>query len=74
MQHALLSALRNIAIPQQNKAKLVESGLVQLAISMLENDHPSVVYKLLGTLRMLVDNQGMFFQKYVFLIHQEISL
>lgn len=58
LQHALLSALRNLVIPKPNKKAVIEAGLVQTILPMLEIHQPPVVFKLLGTLRMTVDSQG----------------
>lgn len=58
LQHALLSALRNLVIPKPNKSAVIEAGLVQTILPMLEIHQPPVVFKLLGTLRMTVDGQG----------------
>lgn len=57
LQHALLSALRNLVIPKPNKGAVIEAGLVQTILPMLEIHQPPVVFKLLGTLRMTVDGQ-----------------
>lgn len=57
LQHALLSALRNLAIPKQNKSVIIQAGLVETILPMLKIHQPPVVYKLLGTLRMLIDGQ-----------------
>lgn len=57
LQHALLSALRNLVIPKENKPIMIEAGLVQTILPMLEIHQPPVVFKLLGTLRMTVDGQ-----------------
>ncbi|XP_049793819.1 GTPase-GDP dissociation stimulator vimar [Schistocerca nitens] len=57
LQHALLSALRNLVIPAQNKAAVLSDGLVDAVIPMLEIPTFPVVFKLLGTLRMVVDGQ-----------------
>ncbi|XP_037046631.1 rap1 GTPase-GDP dissociation stimulator 1 [Bradysia coprophila] len=57
LQHALLSALRNLVIPKPNKPAVCEAGLVQTILPMLEIHQPPVVFKLLGTLRMTVDGQ-----------------
>jgi hypothetical protein len=57
LQHALLSAIRNLVIPKQNKVAMIEAGLVETILPMLEIHQPPVVFKLLGTLRMLVDGQ-----------------
>lgn len=58
LQHALLSTLKNLVIPKPNKAAVVEAGLVDIILPMLEIHQPPVVFKLLGTLRMTVDGQG----------------
>lgn len=57
LQHALLSALRNLVIPKQNKSVIIKAGLVETILPMLKIHQPPVVYKLLGTLRMLIDSQ-----------------
>ncbi|XP_037951929.1 rap1 GTPase-GDP dissociation stimulator 1 [Teleopsis dalmanni] len=57
LQHALLSALRNLVIPKPNKGAVIQAGLVQTILPMLEIHQPPVVFKLLGTLRMTVDGQ-----------------
>lgn len=57
LQHALLSALRNLVIPKQNKPVIIRAGLVQTILPMLEIHQAPVVYKLLGTLRMMIDGQ-----------------
>jgi hypothetical protein len=58
LQHALLSTLKNLVIPKINKAAIIEAGLVDTILPMLEIHTPPVVFKLLGTLRMMVDGQG----------------
>lgn len=57
LQHALLSTLRNLVIPKVNKTAVIEAGLVETILPMLEVHQPPVVFKLLGTLRMTVDGQ-----------------
>ncbi|KAJ9581282.1 hypothetical protein L9F63_023554, partial [Diploptera punctata] len=57
LQHALLSALRNLVIPSQNKAMVLEDGLVDAVYPMLAIPTFPVVFKLLGTLRMVIDGQ-----------------
>lgn len=59
LQHALLSALRNLVIPKPNKNAVIQAGLVETILPMLEIHQPPVVFKLLGTLRMTVDGQGL---------------
>lgn len=57
LQHALLSAIRNLVIPKENKIAVIEAGLVDTILPMLQIHQPPVVFKLLGTLRMLIDGQ-----------------
>ncbi|XP_052871907.1 GTPase-GDP dissociation stimulator vimar [Anopheles cruzii] len=57
LQHALLSTLKNLVIPKPNKAAVIEAGLVDVILPMLEIHQAPVVFKLLGTLRMTVDGQ-----------------
>ncbi|XP_075165887.1 visceral mesodermal armadillo-repeats [Haematobia irritans] len=57
LQHALLSTLRNLVIPKANKSAVIQAGLVETILPMLEIHQPPVVFKLLGTLRMTVDGQ-----------------
>lgn len=61
LQHALLSTLKNLVIPKPNKAAVIEAGLVDIILPMLEIHQAPVVFKLLGTLRMTVDGQGWLF-------------
>lgn len=58
LQHALLSALRNLVIPAQNKATVLNDGLIEAVTPMLVVPTFPVVFKLLGTLRMVVDGQA----------------
>ncbi|XP_012258540.2 rap1 GTPase-GDP dissociation stimulator 1 isoform X1 [Athalia rosae] len=57
LQHALLSALRNLVIPISNKALVLADGLVDVVYPMLDIPTFPVVFKLLGTLRMVIDGQ-----------------
>ncbi|XP_020555400.1 rap1 GTPase-GDP dissociation stimulator 1-like isoform X3 [Oryzias latipes] len=57
VQHAGLSALRNLAIPAINKVRMLEDGVTERIKSLLRTDMPPVQFKLLGTLRMMVDGQ-----------------
>lgn len=57
IQHAGLSALRNLAIPASNKVRMLEDGVAERIKTLLRSDMPPVQFKLLGTLRMLVDGQ-----------------
>jgi len=49
---------RNLVIPSQNKAVVLEDGLVDIVYPMLAIPTFPVVFKLLGTLRMVIDGQG----------------
>ncbi|XP_066576909.1 rap1 GTPase-GDP dissociation stimulator 1 isoform X1 [Amia ocellicauda] len=57
VQHAALSALRNLAIPVVNKAKMLSAGVADVVLKFLKSEMPPVQFKLLGTLRMLIDTQ-----------------
>ncbi|XP_034357017.1 rap1 GTPase-GDP dissociation stimulator 1 isoform X4 [Arvicanthis niloticus] len=57
VQHAALSALRNLAIPVVNKAKMLSAGVTETVLKFLKSEMPPVQFKLLGTLRMLIDAQ-----------------
>lgn len=60
IQHASLSALRNLTVPPSNKRIAAAKGrAAPILINALPNveDH-HVAYKLLAALRMLVDGQG----------------
>ena len=56
-QHALLSALRNLVIPSDNKSVILKDGLIDVLYSMLDIPSYSVIFKLLGTLRIVIDGQ-----------------
>ncbi|XP_046904867.1 rap1 GTPase-GDP dissociation stimulator 1 isoform X3 [Hypomesus transpacificus] len=58
VQHAALSALRNLAIPVVNKAKMLSAGVSDIVLKFLPSERPPVQFKLLGTLRMLIDTQA----------------
>lgn len=58
MQHAIFSTLKNLAIPKQNKRVLLSDGLIDVVYPLLESDHEIVIFKLLGTFRMVIDGQG----------------
>ncbi|XP_074763188.1 rap1 GTPase-GDP dissociation stimulator 1-like isoform X4 [Athene noctua] len=57
VQHAALSALRNLAIPVVNKVQMLEEGVAERIQALLRSEMPPVQFKLLGTLRMLADGQ-----------------
>lgn len=58
VQHAALSALRNLAIPVVNKSKMLAAGVAEVVLKFLPSEMPPVQFKLLGTLRMLIDTQA----------------
>ncbi|NXI95150.1 GDS1 protein, partial [Psophia crepitans] len=58
VQHAALSALRNLAIPVVNKFQMLEEGVAERIQALLRSEMPPVQFKLLGTLRMLADGQA----------------
>ncbi|KFP18541.1 Rap1 GTPase-GDP dissociation stimulator 1, partial [Egretta garzetta] len=58
VQHAALSALRNLAIPVVNKIQMLEEGVAERIQALLRSEMPPVQFKLLGTLRMLADGQA----------------
>ncbi|KAE8737968.1 hypothetical protein FOCC_FOCC016561 [Frankliniella occidentalis] len=57
LQHALLSALRNLAIPTINKPVILKAGALDVLTPMINICTLTVAFKLLATLRMLVDGQ-----------------
>ncbi|CAH2321357.1 rap1 GTPase-GDP dissociation stimulator 1-like [Pelobates cultripes] len=58
VQHAALSALRNLAIPVMNKVQMLAEGVADRIQMLLRSEMPPVQFKLLGTLRMLTDGQA----------------
>ncbi|XP_029465315.1 rap1 GTPase-GDP dissociation stimulator 1-like [Rhinatrema bivittatum] len=58
VQHAALSALRNLAIPVMNKVQMLEEGVTDRIQMLLRSEMPPVQFKLLGTLRMITDGQA----------------
>lgn len=61
LQHSILSTLKHFLIPKINKKTIIDAGLVETILPMLEVHLPPVVFKLLGTLRMTIDGQGISF-------------
>lgn len=57
IQHALLSTLKNLAIPAQNKSKILQEGIIDVVYPMITNEQSLVVFKLVGTFRMVIDGQ-----------------
>ncbi|XP_077863593.1 rap1 GTPase-GDP dissociation stimulator 1-B-like [Saccoglossus kowalevskii] len=58
LQHAVLSAFRNLAIPAVNKAIMLKCGVLDTVLSLIRTDMTPVQFKLLATIRMLVDGQA----------------
>uniref|UniRef100_UPI0024439F7B LOW QUALITY PROTEIN: rap1 GTPase-GDP dissociation stimulator 1-like n=1 Tax=Nyctereutes procyonoides TaxID=34880 RepID=UPI0024439F7B len=59
VQHAALSDLRNLAIPVvKKKAKMLSAGVTEAVLKFLKSEMPPIQFKLLGTLRMLIDAQA----------------
>ncbi|KAG5893659.1 hypothetical protein JTB14_028813 [Gonioctena quinquepunctata] len=57
IQHALLSTLKNLVIPAQNKAQVLKEGLIEVLYPMMKIEQYLVIFKLLGTFRMVIDGQ-----------------
>lgn len=57
VQHALLSTLKNLVIPKENKAKVLKEDIIEVMYPMLKQNRFMVVFKLLGTYRMVIDGQ-----------------
>uniref|UniRef100_A0A672GVF5 Si:dkey-191g9.5 n=1 Tax=Salarias fasciatus TaxID=181472 RepID=A0A672GVF5_SALFA len=57
VQNAGLSALRNLAIPAVNKVRMFGDGVTERVKRLLQTTMPLLQFKLLGTLRMIVDGQ-----------------
>nr|XP_022910852.1 rap1 GTPase-GDP dissociation stimulator 1-B-like [Onthophagus taurus] len=70
IQHALLSTLRHLSIPPQNKFKLIQENIIEIMYEMIDIETSPVVFKLMGTFRMLVNGQG----DYIFILYTEIPL
>lgn len=47
-----------VCISAQNKVRMLEDGVTGRIQTLLRSDMPPVQFKLLGTLRMMVDGQG----------------
>lgn len=62
LQHGLLSALRNLVIPKENKKLIKSDGLIDTILSMIKTQQAPVIFKLLGTLRIAIDGQGIYIQ------------
>lgn len=57
LQHALLCGLRNLVIPADNKQQVLDEGLLDVILPMTNIPTFPVVFKLLGTMRIVVDGQ-----------------
>ena len=57
LQHAVLSTLRNLAIPLENKPLLLDKGILGTVLPLSKSPTFQIQFKLLGLIRMLVDNQ-----------------
>ncbi|XP_026683748.1 rap1 GTPase-GDP dissociation stimulator 1-A, partial [Diaphorina citri] len=58
LQHALLSGLRNLVIPSENKPVVLEEGLLDVILPMTNIPTYPVVFNLLPTLRIVINGQG----------------
>ena len=68
LQHAVLSALRNLAIPAPNKALILKAGALDVLTPMISMCTLTVAFKLLACLRMLVDGQGEFLSCFLLIV------
>ncbi|KAL3275533.1 hypothetical protein HHI36_020292 [Cryptolaemus montrouzieri] len=55
--HGLLSTLKNLVVPNANKSIILEEGLIKSMEPVLQLDNDIVIFKLLGTLRLVIDGQ-----------------
>ncbi|XP_071953476.1 rap1 GTPase-GDP dissociation stimulator 1-like [Antedon mediterranea] len=58
LQHAVLSALRNLSVPKLNKGRMLDAGTIEVILPLLETDRNPVQFKLLGTSRLLIDGSA----------------
>lgn len=49
---------RHFCVSATNKVRMLEDGVTDRIKTLLRSDMPPVQFKLLGTLRMMVDGQG----------------
>lgn len=54
-----------------NKAKMLSAGVAEAVLKFLRSEMPPVQFKLLGTLRMLIDAQGK--NKLLFMLNASLS-
>ena len=57
--YTFFGCFRNLVIPDQNKSLVAKDGLLDVLFPMLSVTSFPVVFKLLGTLRIVIDKQGM---------------
>ena len=59
-----------------NKAKMLSAGVTEAVLKFLKSEMPPVQFKLLGTLRMLIDAQGKrnSFLRCMFCMKKDLSL
>lgn len=74
LQHALISALRNLAIPASNKAIILKDGALEILTPMINCCTLTVAFKLLASLRMLVDGQGIYIPIYTLFLQHSVLL
>ncbi|XP_077999749.1 rap1 GTPase-GDP dissociation stimulator 1-like [Glandiceps talaboti] len=58
LQHGILSAFRNLAISSVNKPIMVQAGIVDTVLLIIHSEMAPVQFKMLATVRMLVDGQA----------------
>ena len=52
--------LLSLLSPVVNKSKMLSAGVADVVLKFLQSEMPPVQFKLLGTLRMLIDTQGRY--------------
>ncbi|CAG9864450.1 unnamed protein product [Phyllotreta striolata] len=57
IQHALLSTLKNLVIPKENKENIIKEGLIDTIYPMINSKYDLVIFKLLGTFRIVIEDQ-----------------
>ncbi|KAF6025214.1 RAP1GDS1 [Bugula neritina] len=57
--HALLSALRNLAIAPSNKQQLLEQGILKHLLPYIDCENSIVTSKLVGAIRLLIDGRSV---------------
>ena len=54
------ASVYHLCLSASNKVRMLEDGVTERIKTLLRSDMPPVQFKLLGTLRMMVDGQGEF--------------